>query len=66
MIALEYDVPTSGVRVSFVLQDKDMAKMEGWKFEDLMFLTVGQWCPQTKHNLRTLRAMLDAILEEEE
>ena len=68
MIKMEYDVPTSGVRVSFLVIDGDMA-LEAASLKHFAGgeSKGGKWAaPQSLENKRVLIAMLEAICSQEE
>jgi hypothetical protein len=67
MIRLEYDVPTNGVRVSFVVRDDVLteARMDGvGGFEHLLSVKDTKKAPETIHNLTYVRELLDAAIEQ--
>jgi hypothetical protein len=60
MIRLEYDVPTSGVRVSFVIRDG----LKGIPDLPTLFTDLesgnGSWtCPDTPDNLEAIKQLVD-------
>lgn len=65
MIRLEYDVPTNGVRVSFVIRDDALTVVNT---DGLMGLNFGKdsikEAPETIHNLTRVRAFIDATIKQ--
>ena len=64
-VKLAYDIPTAGVRVSFLATDEEF-QLEApcGKFDGLDKNEPGVWgFPQTPANLRRLASMLNAMAE---
>ena len=71
MIRLEYDVPTSGVRISFVLRDSHMSLKSVGPINLMDFVNGGtshpdgsRTMPQNKKNLEVLQFMLNYLQSE--
>ena len=65
MIRMEYDVQTSGVRVSFVVLDGDAALTVAGEGTFVGGVSrEGHWtAPQSPENIKTLIAMLESLLD---
>jgi hypothetical protein len=61
MIHLEYDVPTAGVRVSFVVYDEAFACPA--PFVGVSNVGDQKHIPQTRKNLTVVSALLEAAIE---
>lgn len=67
MIQFEYDIQTSGVRVSFVFREEIQVGPGMGRFEGLTPTgDGGHEAPGTIHNLTCVRKLLDAVIKEEE
>jgi hypothetical protein len=68
IIKMNYDVPTAGTRISFVVVDGACSKPPG--FQEFHGMTHPEpshaQVPQTVHNLLLLRQMIDNAIEEQQ
>ena len=63
MIILEYDVPTAGTRLSFVMKDAETS-ITIPKFPSEMNTKDGRaTLPETTENLEWLKAVLEAVID---
>lgn len=63
MIRFEYDVPTSGVRVSFVLRGEALIDPSVGGFEGLADAGDTKAAPETIYNLKRVRKLLNAVIK---
>jgi hypothetical protein len=64
MIHLEYDVPTAGVRVSFVVCDGAMSCDAPGEFEGSQNVEGTKHIPQNRNNLAVVSSLLEAAVIE--
>jgi hypothetical protein len=64
MIHLEYDVPTAGVRVSFVVRDETLPCAYPGEFEGVRNVGGTKHLPQNQHNLAIVSVLLEAAVLE--
>ena len=58
MIQLEYDIPTAGMKVSFIVKDRAMSAPIGPEtFTDLVHSDGKARCPQNATNMELLRQL---------
>jgi hypothetical protein len=69
MIRLEYDQPSAGVKVSFILRDSQLGGCWRGNFQALVAATSNDGdtrvCPQTSHNMTILKRLADLATDGE-